>query len=54
MGIYAGSDPGVVRHDAVAGEQGSAGHAQHQLAAPEVPSRREAPPEVAMKKIREL
>jgi hypothetical protein len=48
MGSNAGSNIGVVGHDAVAGEQRSVGHAQHQLAAPEVPGRRKAPPEVVI------
>jgi hypothetical protein len=48
MSTYAGSDVGVVGHDAVAGEQRDVGHAQHQLAAPEVPSRRKAPPDVVI------
>lgn len=41
-----GGDPGVIVHDAAAGEQGGARRPQHQLAAPEVPRRRQAPPEV--------
>lgn len=41
-----GGDPVVIVHDAVAGEQGGARRPQHQLAAPEVPRRRQAPPEV--------
>jgi hypothetical protein len=44
VGADAGGDPGVVGHDAVAGEQRGAGRAQHQLAAPQVARRREAPP----------
>jgi hypothetical protein len=44
VGADAGGDPGVVGHNAVACEQRGAGHAQHQLAAPQVARRREAPP----------
>jgi hypothetical protein len=44
VGADAGGDPGIVGHDAVAGEQRGARHAQHQLAAPQVARRRKAPP----------
>ena len=54
MGTYAGSDLGVVGHNAVAGEQRGVGHAQHQLAAPEITSRRKAPPEVVIGSTRRL
>ena len=44
VGADEGSNPGVVDHDAVACEQRGAGHAQHELTAPQVARRREAPP----------
>jgi hypothetical protein len=52
VGADAGGDPGVVGRDAVACEQRGSGQAQHQLPAPQVTRRREAPPAIEAKQMR--